>query len=504
MSSSVNTSFSPYTVIEEPLLEFGSSSREQPTALDPQIGLSNYGPFSSRLGGRWHPKKVRVVPVAARSDFEMVRDTLRRLGEFERVAEPSPYARIDYPGFESAFHTDFEVVEDSGTQSIDDAVFEEALAQKSAASGYRLVVETIGRLIEDLRLRPNDVVAAYLPPPIVKQFRSFRPDFRPVRKKQTRKKRDSRQMFLFEELYDEEGDSEEETLYHDLRRSIKVWCMRKEIATQIITDSFLTEDESQPWAGKFWNIGTSIFCKGGGVPWRLPTNENIAHCGIRFGISRDANEKSILVGLAQVFSASGELVALRAGTALKRSRAKSERGYHLSREQARDLISGALQDYEDVTGRLPNRLLIHKSSAFNDDERSGIEEAAAGVREVDLLFLKGTAIRLLPDRGQPADRGTIIPSSDTSAIVYVTGFIPSENAWRGKHVPTPVEIERFRSQRSLLDLGTELLRLTKMNWNTTIFATREPCTFTNASEMIGMMKELKPDETLMPHIRYYI
>jgi hypothetical protein len=176
----------------------------------------------------------------------------------------------------------------------------------------------------------------------------------------------------------------------------------------------------------------------------------------------------------------------------------------MGRDQARVLISGVLKDYEYVTGRLPDRLLIHKSSAFTDDEEDGIEEATAGVREVDLLFLKGTSIRLLPDRGQPADRGTTIPSSERSAIVYVTGFISGERSWRGKHVPMPIEIERFRSQRSLLDHATELLRLTKMNWNTTIFAAREPCTFTNASEMIGMLKELGPNETLKPQIRYYI
>ena len=503
MSSSAMFSFAPYTVVEEPALEFGSAKRGEPLSCDPQVGLSRYGPYSSRLGGRWHPSRVRLVPLAAESDFTKVFDTLSRLTEFERLPDPSPYARIDFPGFESAFHADCEVVQGLVGQRIDDSVFREALAYTSAASGYRLVVESVGAAVEDLSLLPNDVVAVYLPPDIVKNFRLFRPDFRPVQQKKE-KKRDPRQLLLFEELFDEEKEATEETLYHDLRRSIKAACMRRGIATQVITDSFLTEDESQPWAGKLWNIGTSVFCKAGGIPWRLPTQENIAHCGIRFGITQDAEEKSILVGLAQVFSASGELVALRAGGALKRSRSKSERGYHMGRDQARDLIAGVLRDYEYVTGKLPDRLLVHKSSAFTEEEESGIEEAAAGIRELDLLFLKGTSIRLLPERGQPADRGTTIPSSEKSAIVYVTGFIPDERSWRGKHVPMPIEIERYRSQRSLLDHATELLRLTKMNWNTTIFAAREPCTFTNASEMIGMLKELSPTETLKPSIRYYI
>ena len=89
MNASPMFSFAPYTVIQEPSLEFGSATRGHPLSCDPQVGLSKYGPYSSRLGGRWHPKRVRLVPLTAESDFEMVCDTLSRLAEFERSAEPS-------------------------------------------------------------------------------------------------------------------------------------------------------------------------------------------------------------------------------------------------------------------------------------------------------------------------------------------------------------------------------------------------------------------------------
>lgn len=48
------------------------------------------------------------------------------------------------------------------------------------------------------------------------------------------------------------------------------------------------------------------------------------------------------------------------------------------------------------------------------------------------------------------------------------------------------------------------MRLTKMNWNTTIYSSRARCTFANAAEKIGMMKELKSGEQLSPQIRFYI
>lgn len=169
------------------------------------------------------------------------------------------------------------------------------------------------------------------------------------------------------------------------------------------------------------------------------------------------------------------------------------------------MVSEAIDDYELVTGRIPDRVLLHKSSFFKDEEILGIEAAMRGIRETDMVYIKQkTPYRLLPPGGQPAYRGSIVPTSEDSALVYLSGFIETEGSWRGKHIPAPVEIVRSKSNRSLLDLAEEIVRLTKMNWNTTIFSTREPCTFANASEMIGMMKELRGDETLLPQIRYYI
>lgn len=43
-----------------------------------------------------------------------------------------------------------------------------------------------------------------------------------------------------------------------------------------------------------------------------------------------------------------------------------------------------------------------------------------------------------------------------------------------------------------------------MNWKTTLSYGCEPCTFTNAAGVIGMMKELRSDDVLKPNIRYYI
>lgn len=507
MSRSQFPTYAYYADLPEPNLEFGCArvSAGTPIHNDPQMGLAQFGPYSVQLGGRWHPPVTRVVPVACDVDFEDVAATLERLAAFERIEATSPYVRIDYPGYAAAYRSEFEMLRNVPGQIIPRKLFDEALRHHQVANGFRGLIRAIEEAVDSvISARPDAILAIYLPRDIVTQFRTLTPDFQLAtgRSKHRKQKDDRRQMVLFEDLLDEDDN---ETLYHDLRRAIKVRAMQKGAAVQLLTDSFLLEEPSQPWAGKFWNVSCALFCKAGGIPWRLPTSENIAHCGIRFGISKNAVGTKILVGIAQVFSASGELVALRAGQATKDTDRTSEAGYYLSKKQASFLISEAVADYEVVTGRIPDRLLIHKSSYFKPEEIEGIENARKGVREVDLVYIKrGTPFRLLPAGGQPAPRGTVVPTSDDSALVYLTGYIPSEGSWRGKHIPAPVELVRCKSNRSMLDLSEEVLRLTKMNWNTTIYSSRNPCTFSNATEMIGMMKELRSGESLRPQIRYYI
>jgi hypothetical protein len=501
-----DSGFATYAVIAEPELEFGKPLSGDGRATDPQKGLEKYGPYSTRLGGRWHPATTTIVPVASSGDWDMVVSGLRRLQDFQKIADPNACARIDYPGFESAFRSRLVIdTRKARTQVITDASFNEALGFPSAADGYRHVLACIEQSFRQLpTMADSAVVALYLPPAVVEKFRRFTPDFKPVQPEDRSSKSERGRPVLLEELDQPEGEEPEETLYHDLRRSIKVMCMRLNIACQVLTNHFIEEDPGQPWAGKLWNIGTSIFCKAGGIPWRVVTNENVAYCGVRFGVTKDRKGQSILVGLAQVFNGAGELVALRAGQAVKRQ-SHSERGYYLSQDQARTLLSGAIADYQVVTGKLPDRVVVHKSSPYKGEEIQGMEEAAGGVRELDLIFIKaGAALRLIPDRGQPADRGSVVPTSADSALVYTTGFEGETGKWRGKHVPKPYEIVRFKSARSLVENARDVLRLTKMNWNTTLNYGREPCTFTNATEVIGMMKELRNDDVLKPNIRYYI
>lgn len=298
-----------FTVIDEPWLEFGKArAKRDPFGRDPQLGLIEFGPYSLQLGGRWHPRETHLIPVSAESDFDEVASITKSLTEFERVQTPGTYARTDFPGYDAAFRSELKVHCDVDGQRISDSLFSESLKNRSVKDGFNDIVSGLNAAIESTSKKvgiPNAIVVVYLSRDIVTQFRRLTPSFKAItpKKKRQPKNTGSSQLLLFDELNEpEEQETSEESLYHDLRRALKTRAMQSGTPLQILTDSFLTDEPSQPWAGKYWNVSCSLFAKAGGIPWRLPTEENIAHCGIRFGVSTNTSGVKILVGVAQVFA----------------------------------------------------------------------------------------------------------------------------------------------------------------------------------------------------------
>jgi hypothetical protein len=56
-----DSGFAPYAVVSEPELEFGRPRTGDGRAMDPQKGLEKYGPYSTRLGEKWHPATTTIV-----------------------------------------------------------------------------------------------------------------------------------------------------------------------------------------------------------------------------------------------------------------------------------------------------------------------------------------------------------------------------------------------------------------------------------------------------------
>ena len=147
--------------------------------------------------------------------------------------------------------------------------------------------------------------------------------------------------------------------------------------------------------------------------------------------------------------------------------------------------------------RLPKRVVVHKRTPFTHDEQRGLVQGLEGVANVELIevtieeSLRYLASKLTNGRLEidkfPIPRGAVIVQNPSTALLWVHGSAPSvQNPnfkyFQGKRrIPTPLRIRRYLGQSDVVQVATEILGLSKMNWNTFDYYSRLPATLDSAS-----------------------
>ena len=76
----------------------------------------------------------------------------------------------------------------------------------------------------------------------------------------------------------------------------------------------------------------------------------------------------------------------------------------------------------------------------------------------------------------PVLRGTAYLSTKQKGYLWTKGFIPRLDTYPGWEVPNPLLIEIHRGEADLLRVMTDVMGLTKINFNTCQFADGQPVT----------------------------
>ena len=216
-----------------------------------------------------------------------------------------------------------------------------------------------------------------------------------------------------------------------------------------------------------WNLFTALYYKAGGKPWRLVrSHSELTRCFVGVSFTRSDDAEELLTSVAQVFNELGDGVIVRGGLA---KRSGADRQPHLSRKDAAELLQSALQRYRDEHFTLPARLTVHKTSSFSDEEREGFLTAAegAGLAECELIWISRSE-RAMLIRGthyHPPLRGTLLSLDNNEHALYTHGSVPYYRTYPGLYVPRVVGIRPCVTRRAIEDIATEILALTKLNWN---------------------------------------
>lgn len=306
---------------------------------------------------------------------------------------------------------------------------------------------------------------------------------------------------LVEDVVEEVGEDDVEIVMADerpdtarsFRRGLKAACMQF-LPTQLLWHRTLAGTRGvQDLATRAWNLSVAIMYKARVIPWRLAdVMDGACYVGISF-FHPDQEKGSIRTSVAQAFTHRGEGFVLQ-GEPFAWKPTAEEKSPHLDRNGARSLMERVLKVYDDEVHGLPSRVILHKTSRYTQDERDGFNDALVGIRDSALVTLSHRGITCLRPGTKPVLRGTAIDFGQKKGLVYTTGYIPFLRCYPGFRIPQPLEVTENWGSLSFHEVANDLLRLTKLNWNTAAFCCVDPITIAFSRRVGEILKIANTDK----------
>lgn len=461
-----------YWPLAEPKLAFDATDSNQ-IAVNPLIGLRDHGPFTMSL---MQGSTLRIALLApTQADLKLLRMQLNELVHPQEPKERPQYLP-PWAGFETVFHAKLGPADPSAQVPLPSTL--DADLSNSSDPRRHLADALIAGLRKLTLVRDRfDVVVFYLPP-------------------------------RFAHLFEDRPSG------FDLHDTVKAIAAQLGLTTQIITNDALNY---RCRASVAWRLGTALYAKAGGIPWKLDTRQvpldpETAYIGLSYALRTGSDGSTIFVTCcSQVFDSDGggmEFIAYDAG------QGTDLRNPYLSRDDMRLVMSRSLALYQDRhAGRSPRELVVHKRTPFQEQELAGCVDAWGAASDLACINITNPAWRGIaldpPKRGDnrasPAyamSRGTAFQLDGRSVLLWVGGNSPSatltgrDNYFQGsKGTPRPLLLTRDAGSGSLSHVASQVLALSKMDWNTDSLYDALPCTIRYAGVLartIKNMPELAP------------
>lgn len=253
-----------------------------------------------------------------------------------------------------------------------------------------------------------------------------------------------------------------------------------------------------------WNLCTTAFFKSSGKPWRLAdVRPGVCYVGLVFKKDDTALGGANACCGAQMFLDSGDGVVFRGAVGPWYSEA--DKSFHLTEAKAAELMALIVDAYRDMHGMPPAELFIHGKARFSDEEWAGFSSAVPAETSLVGVRIRPTSELKLMRLGKTAvQRGTAYMVGDRLGYLWTKGFVPRLATYPGWEVPNPLLVEIHRGEADLRRVMTDVLGLTKINFNACVFADGLPVTLKFA-DAVGDILTAAPVGDLPPlPFRHYI
>ena len=166
----------------------------------------------------------------------------------------------------------------------------------------------------------------------------------------------------------------------------------------------------------------------------------------------------------------------------------------------------SIQAYRREHQHCPARLVVLKTSRFNDDEAGGMLAAAkeCDIPQQDLVWVSESAHQTMFREGDyPPLRGSSVHLG-SDLLLFTRGSVPYYRTYPGARVPRPLLLRPYQCDTPIGDLGAEVLALTKMNWNGTQFDQASPIPIAAARKVGRVLKYVSAGQMEQSDYRYYM
>lgn len=446
----------------EPQLDFIHKNTGKITRdFHPMRGLVNNRPYDFPMNGNVFDNEINLGVICPLAFGDKLFNFLNRLNQQQSAGSHNPDYLLDYPGFIVAYGIPLNIPHAKSDRWQDCSVLVNPQDLKQTALELSAAIK---QRIDRLEAVSKKLVIVIFIPSSWSAFTRI-------------------------------DDAQEKFDLHDY---IKACAAQRGIATQFIQEDTL----SDPLTCQVnWWLSLSFYVKALRTPWILTGLEpNTAFVGIGYSVNHKRERNKVVLGCSHIYNASGQ------GLKYKLSRVEDchidrKNNPFLSYQDAYKFGVFIRELFFNAIGDLPTRVVVHKRTHFKKDEINGIVDSLkkSGIEQIDLIEINfeedARFISLNLKDGQfqphpfPLSRGTCFLLDSTSALLWTHGIVPSVKADHrnyylgGKNIPVPLRVKKHYGASNISTIATEILGLTKMNWNSFDLYSKLPATIQTSNEI---------------------
>lgn len=497
--------------ISEPALAFGFGQ----TAEHPKDGLFLFGPPASNQ----NPARMDVGVIGTPQGIARYERWVKTLGS--TIAEPikgKSENKMMWPGFQAVFGVPWPATP-FATCTIDGSELSRRIRiedrHEAISEAVKIYADSLRKYLREEEARPH-LWFAVVPEEIFKYGRpkSFVP--RSLREKSASPigKRAAKSILKHGSLFPEENAAAEIYEYElNFHNQLKARLLDTGQVIQVVRETTLVPDEFeegsrrslQDAASVAWNLSTTSFYKAGGRPWKIAEiREGVCYVGLVFKRIENAKGRDNACCGAQMFLSTGEGVVFKGAVGPWLS--ESDGTYHLDKVKAAELMKLVVSAYTEIHGRPPRELFIHGQTWFEENEWAGFSSTVPDeTKLVGIRIRRQNEIKLFRYGAKPVLRGTaMISASNRMAYLWTVGFIPRLDTYPGREVPNPLTIDIVKGDSDIEQVLSDLMALTKLNFNSAGFSDGLPVTLRFA-DLVGEILTAGPSGDAAPlPFKFYI